>query len=493
MNTYKAMLKVLSGFRDVNVTVVGDIMLDRYLWGEATRISPEAPVPVVKVKHKTETLGGAGNVAVNLAGLGCRATVIGLCGDGEDGIRLKKLLLRTGSRDRIIIDPFRPTITKTRVMAGKQQTLRLDEEVIGAPDETVQTEILISLKDALSGCGAVVLSDYGKSMFVSDRFTKAVIDQCRDANVPVFVDPKGRLWEKYENADCITPNADEFQLVTGVDPDAGEQAFFSAAKALSRRLNIGQLLVTRGPKGMNLFGAASHPVVIPAKAREVFDVSGAGDTVIATMAAAVASGLSCSDSAEMANIAAGIVVGRIGTQPILKNDLALAIEQSDPDRAGIAGAVVSDLSRAGEIAGSWRAQGEKIIFTNGCFDLLHPGHISLLNQSKALGSKLIVGLNTDASVKRLKGSDRPILSEQDRAAILSALESVDLVALFGEDTPIELIKAVKPDVLVKGSDYRKEQVVGRDVVESYGGRVHLVDIVKGHSTTGIADKIKNHQ
>lgn len=486
-------MKVLSCAHEIKVLVVGDIMLDRYFWGDASRISPEAPVPIVKVKHKTEALGGAGNVSANLAGLGCSATVIGLCGTGEAGKRLRALVSKTGTRDKMIIDPQRPTITKTRVMAGKQQSLRLDEEYVGPPERAIQQAVLSSLKASLSGCGAVVLSDYGKSMFISESFTNEVIQCCRQAGVPVFVDPKDRDWQKYENADCITPNSNEFQLVTGVDPDKNENAFFSAAKSLGHRFKIKQLLVTRGPKGMSLFGAEPDPLLIPAKSREVYDVSGAGDTVIAVMAAAVASGLKYPAAAEMANIAAGVVVGRIGTQPIQKDDLVKAIKQNDPGHAGKPDAVVSDFTHAAEIAETWRSRGERIVFTNGCFDLLHPGHISLLNQSKALGSRLIVGLNTDASVKRLKGPSRPILSEQDRAAILSALESVDLVALFNEDTPIELIKAVKPDLLVKGSDYRESQVVGKEIVESYGGRVHLVNIVKGHSTTGIADRIRNHQ
>ncbi len=489
MNGLKQYQDILKSFSDANVMVVGDIMLDRYFWGEASRISPEAPVPVVKVKKKTRSLGGAGNVAANLSGLGCNTAIIGVCGSGNAGKQLKEMIINLGVDDQIIEDPSRPTITKTRVMAAKQQALRLDEEKTGSISPDVQKEILFRLQKRINTCKAVVLSDYGKSVFLSTTFTQKVIEMCRHRKVPVFVDPKGSQWGKYKNATCITPNTAEFELVTGGSPDNQKQAFFACAKALREKTSIDWLLITRGPRGMSLVGGEDKPFVVPARAREVFDVSGAGDTVIATMAAAVASGLDFFKAAEMANMAAGVVVGKLGTRPINRQELFAALNSYDAGKRFFPIIENSDYSDVGAQAEKWRSAGETIVFTNGCFDLLHPGHVSLLRQAKALGHRLIVGLNSDASVKRLKGESRPILVEKDRAAVLSALESVDMVALFGEDTPRQLIKAVKPDILVKGADYAIDDVVGKNIVQAYGGRVALVDILKGHSTTTIAEKI----
>ena len=470
------------------VLVVGDLMLDCYYWGDVRRISPEAPVPVVKVNEKTFSLGGAGNVAANLSGLGCTALVIGLVGQDAASRQVKDLLASFKIEDHCLTDSNRPTTTKTRIMASKQQVVRLDEEDgsdIGT--ETAQ-RLLSTAANMLSHVNAVILSDYGKGMFASLDFIQAMIGACKKEDVPVFVDPKGRRWERYAGATCITPNTAELALAAGTQVKA-ESDLIPVARDFRRRLALERLLVTRGPRGMALFGDDASPVIIAARTREVFDVSGAGDTVIATLAACVAAGMNFSDAASVANTAAGIVVGQLGTQPVrwhvLERDLA---EESQRKPASTMWKV-ADIHEATTRLSRWRQSDQRIVFTNGCFDLLHPGHVSLLHQARHLGDRLIVGLNTDASIQRLKGDQRPILQGQDRAAILSALEDVDMVVFFDEDTPLNLIDQLKPDILVKGADYRVEDVVGKAIVESYGGQVCLVEILQGHSSTAIARKL----
>jgi D-beta-D-heptose 7-phosphate kinase / D-beta-D-heptose 1-phosphate adenosyltransferase len=337
----------------------------------------------------------------------------------------------------------------------------------------------------------VVLSDYGKGMFPGAAFVQAIIQACAKAAIPVFIDPKGADWQRYAGATCITPNTAELELVTGarITDEAG---LVPLAQALRQRLALDWLLVTRGPRGMALFGDGPAPVMIAARAREVFDVSGAGDTVIATVAACVAAGLSLADAAGVANAAAGIVVGKLGTQPVRWLELERDLSETQQPAPASALWKVADLPEARVRLSRWRQAEQRIVFTNGCFDLLHPGHVSLLHQARHLGDRLIVGLNTDASIRRLKGARRPILPGPDRAAILSALEDVDMVVFFDEDTPRGLIAQLKPDILVKGADYRIEDVVGREIVEAYGGKVCLVDILAGHSTTAIARKLSDH-
>lgn len=482
-------LKHLAGrLGRTRVLVVGDLMLDCYYWGDVGRISPEAPVPVVKVNEKTYRLGGAGNVAANLSGLGCVATLIGLTGQDTASGQLRELLASFEIQDRCLVDASRPTITKTRVMASKQQVVRLDEEDGRDMDPRMSERVLAELDAMLPSVNAVVLSDYGKGMFNSPSFVQAMIRSCREMEVPVFIDPKGRAWERYAGATCITPNTAELELVTGgVLKEEGELA--PVARDLRRRLSLDWLLVTRGPKGMALFGDNGPPVKISARAREVFDVSGAGDTVIATLAACVGAGTDFAEAASVANTAAGIVVGKLGTERVRWFELETALAEASYRRPSSTFWKVADVREASERVSRWRQEEQCIVFTNGCFDLLHPGHVSLIHQARHLGERLIIGLNTDASIVRLKGEQRPILPGEDRAAILSALEDVDMVVFFDEDTPLNLIEKLKPDILVKGADYRVEDVVGREVVESYGGQVRLVEILKGHSTTAIARKL----
>jgi D-beta-D-heptose 7-phosphate kinase/D-beta-D-heptose 1-phosphate adenosyltransferase len=466
-------------------------MLDCYYWGNVSRISPEAPVPIVKVKEKTFCLGGAGNVAANLAGLGCRAGVMGLIGDDTASSHLQKLLASSGISNHSVVDVHRPTITKTRIMAGKQQVVRLDEEDGRSVDDETAQGLLSTAIQLLAGMDAVILSDYGKGMFASMEFIQAMIQACKKGGLPIFIDPKGRDWARYTGATCVTPNMAELELVTGTQIKA-EDDLVRVARDLRRQLAMEWLLVTRGPGGMALFGDADSPVRVAARSREVFDVSGAGDTVIATLAACVAAGLGFEEAAAVANTAAGIVVGKLGTQPVGILELERGLAEEAQRKPASTLWKVAEIQEASARLSRWRQADQCIVFTNGCFDLLHPGHVSLLHQARHLGDRLIVGLNTDASINRLKGDQRPILPGPDRAAILSALEDVDMVVFFDQDTPLRLIEQLKPDILVKGADYRIEEVVGKAIVESYGGQVRLVEILEGYSTSAIASKLSNH-
>lgn len=479
---------LIDSFGKTRVLVVGDVMLDRYTWGDVARISPEAPVPVLRVREHSEGAGGAGNVALNLAALGCRVTLIGFVGEDGPGMRLRRMLEGAGVAAELIAVPARPTITKTRVMARSQQILRIDEEQVAMPSSGDRERVLALLADLLPHHDAVVLSDYGKGALLDPAVPQQAIRSGKELGIPVLVDPKGKDWSRYRGAACVTPNAAELEAVSGSE-HPGEGAEIAAAAELIRAaLSVDWLLVTRGRHGMCLVGDAP-PLFIPARAREVFDVSGAGDTVIAALAAGLAAGIGIAEAAKIANIAAGIVVGKLGTQPVTRGELQAALQmgldaESSPSRGKILTAPMALTP-----VKAWRGSNLRIVFTNGCFDLLHPGHIHLLHQARALGDRLIVGLNTDRSVRRLKGEQRPILSENDRATLLAALSSVDIVVLFDEDTPRNLIELLKPDILVKGDDYRIDQVVGKDIVEQYGGRVELVRVLQGRSTTTIIDRI----
>lgn len=478
-------------WKKARILIVGDIMLDRYIWGQVQRVSPEAPVPVVLKKRVTETLGGAGNVANNLAGLGCQVVMVGVCGQDRKAEALKALLAQKGIQDHLFSDPSRPTIAKTRIMAHKQQVLRLDEEDAQALSSDLVEQLKAQVSQEVGRCQALILSDYGKGTLISDTLVQWIIAKARAKEIPVLIDPKGVQWHRYRTATCITPNTAELESTVGRPLAADEALLAAEAQNVQKSLSLDWLLVTRGAEGMCLVGPQGEPIHIPAQARDVYDVSGAGDTVIATLAAALASGETFEQAARIANVAAGIVVGKVGTQPILASELSTAVQLNSQSRYHPdAAAKMTDLDGAMGRVHAWKADAETVVFTNGCFDLLHPGHISLLYKARALGDRLIVGLNTDASVRRLKGAQRPILQQQDRAAILSALACVDLVVPFDEDTPLHLIKAIQPHVLVKGSDYTSDQVVGKAEVESYGGCVKLVDLVQGYSTTELANKMR---
>jgi D-beta-D-heptose 7-phosphate kinase/D-beta-D-heptose 1-phosphate adenosyltransferase len=474
-------------FEKCHLLVVGDLMVDRYVWGTVNRISPEAPVPVLQVKRRSEVRGGAGNVVSNLIGLGATVSVIGVRGADEPGRRLGTLLNHKYIRDLSIDCPERPTTTKTRVISNGQQLIRLDEEENTPVSPHIAEEVIRRVAENTREAGALILSDYGKGLFQFAGLAQAVITIGCDRGIPVLVDPKGRDWERYRGATCITPNKREMELYDGSSFENNGHLESAMAKAITE-LDVSWLLVTRGAAGMCLMGQNRQPQFIPSRARQVFDVSGAGDTVIATLALAVASQADFPTAARLANLAAGVVVGKLGTQPIHRIELQNALRIGDAELNGNFQAKVVTHENALSQVDAWRANQDQIVFTNGCFDLLHPGHLHLLQQAKNLGQRLVVGLNADLSVKRLKGPARPILKEQDRAFILGSLACVDMVVLFEEDTPENLIALIKPDILVKGADYRIDQVIGRELVESYGGKVHLVDVLPDYSTTVLSKR-----
>jgi D-beta-D-heptose 7-phosphate kinase/D-beta-D-heptose 1-phosphate adenosyltransferase len=475
----------LSDFKKINALVIGDVMLDRYLWGRTSRISPEAPVPVVRVESRTYRLGGAALVAANLAALGCRVRIIGAKGADGNGERLSHLLAESGIEDHLMaLAPPRPTIVKTRVMSQGQQLLRLDEEETEAIGPAERDALAAKSLEFIAEANVVILSDYGKGT-LEKTLCATVIEGAGQRRLPVLVDPKGKDWSKYNGATCITPNTAEFELTAG-KPFDSDQALLDAGRDIFEVLEIERLLVTRGAKGMALFARNEPPVLIPTLDLDVYDVSGAGDTVIATVAAGIATGMDWPQAAELANIAAGVVVRKLGANPIRAEDLSIALRQGQDGTHR----KICDAASASLMVEAWKAGANSVVFTNGCFDLLHAGHIKLLHSAAAEGSRLVVGLNSDNSVRRIKGAHRPILPQQDRAALLAALACVDLVVVFEEDTPMRLIETLRPDVLVKGADYSREAVVGLRQVEGWGGRIVLVPLVENLSTTGIVERLK---
>lgn len=473
----------MPAFSKAKVLVIGDVMLDRYFWGEVTRVSPEAPVPVVRVTQKTQALGGAGNVALNIKGLGAQVLLLGVRGADSQGDYLQNLLEEYKIDHELVATAKLPTTTKTRILGQGQQLLRLDEEAPRPLDEATLTTLKARIEAILPEVGAVILSDYGKGIFLG-ALAAWVIGTCEDRKLPVFVDPKGTDWDRYRGATAITPNTAEFQAVAGFDPDDDTQ-LTTQAQGVRGRFELAWLLVTRGARGLSLLGEAHPPLHIRSRAQEVFDVSGAGDTVIATLAASVAAGVAMPQAAEVANAAAGVVVAKIGTQAIQSNELARALRMEEKASA----TKIMGLQAAAALRQRWRAEGRRVVFTNGCFDILHVGHLQLLNAAAELGDRLIVGVNSDASVRRLKGETRPVTPEAQRMMLLAGLACVDQVVLFADDTPLELIRKLAPEVLVKGGDYTPDTVVGRDIVEATGGRVAILPLVPGVSTTKTIQRI----
>ena len=472
------------GFSRLKVLVVGDLMLDRYILGDVDRISPEAPVPVLRHAQRYERAGGAANVAMNLAGLGCQALLAGFWGEDTEKAELAAFLDAAKIDTAGVVTTRLPTISKTRIVGRQQQLLRLDIESHEKPNAEDHTHLRERVKALVTKVHAVVLSDYAKGA-LTPELCEAVVRVARAAGIPVLADPKTPDFSKYSGATMVCPNLNELAVATGVS--AHEMAdLLSAGEAQRVEHELKYLCVTMSEKGIRVLSEAGayHS---PARAREVFDVSGAGDTVIATLAAALAGGLQVETAVELANLAAGIVVGKVGTVPIAAHELVAALTPSSGIRGG---EKVLDRARLATRVAEWRAAGETIVFTNGCFDLLHVGHVTLLEDCHRFGSKLVLGLNSDASVCRLKGPTRPVVGENERARVMAALAAVDAVVLFEEDTPIELIRAVKPDVLVKGGDYAVETVVGHEMVIAAGGRVEIVPTVEGFSTTNIVKKLK---
>ncbi len=472
------------GFSKLKVLVVGDIMLDRYIHGEVERISPEAPVPVIRHAQRYERAGGAANVAMNLAGLGCKSVLAGFWGDDTERAELAALLNHAGVDTIGVVSSSLPTISKTRIVGRMQQLLRLDIESREMPPQAEADRLRERATELVTKVNAVILSDYAKGA-LSNELCEAIIRAARAAGVPVLADPKAKDFSKYSGATTICPNLGELAAATGV-PAHQTEALLEAGHALLTEHDFEYLTVTMSEKGITLLRRDDGRYHSPARAREVFDVSGAGDTVIATLAASLAGGLQMETAVDLANLAAGIVVGKMGTVPIAQHELITALT---PSTNLTAGEKILDLDRVKLRVAEWRAAGETIVFTNGCFDLLHVGHITLLEDCRRFGTKLVLGLNADASVCRLKGPTRPIVGERERARVMAALAAVDAVVLFEEDTPLELIRALKPDVLVKGGDYTIQTVVGHEEVIAAGGRVEIVPTVAGFSTTNIVKKL----
>ncbi len=475
-------------FSGLTVLCVGDVMLDRFVHGDIERISPEAPVPVLRLRETREMPGGAGNVACNIASLGARAILVGLVGQDEAGGRLRHILgARTGIVPALVESAQRPTICKTRFIAGRQQVVRADDESGAGLFEAEAAALKAAVDARLPGCQALVLSDYGKSALDPAVVAHAVA-AARRAGVPVFVDPKSDDFGRYRGATCITPNLKEFAAAAR-GPCRSEAEIAVAARRLLEGGVADAILVTRSERGMTLVEAGGEVTTVPARAREVFDVSGAGDTVIATLALAHASGRTLAQAMHIANAAAGVVVSKLGTATA---NIAEVMHELAAQAEGQAGAQPPGLQRLEAALGlvaHWREQGLRVGFTNGCFDILHPGHVALLAAARQACDRLVVALNTDASVARLKGPTRPVNTLEQRAQVMAAIRFVDCVVGFDEDTPLELITALVPDVLVKGADYSVAQVVGADVVLAAGGRVVLAELMAGQSTTGIIAKV----
>ena len=465
----------------VRVVVAGDVMLDRFLYGAVERISPEGPIPVLRVEREAAMLGGAGNVLRNLAALGAAVEFLAVVGDDAAGREVQALAQEAaGAGCHLLVEAGRPTTIKERYIAAGQQLLRADRDPDGAIGAGTATALVAAATAALEGAGALVLSDYGKGVLEPETLA-ALIAAATAAGCPVVVDPKGRDYGVYRGATLVTPNRRELEEASGL-PTSSDQEAALAAQEIIDSCGIETVLATRGSDGLTLLGPGGKGkhLHLPAEAREVFDVSGAGDTVAAAVAAALAAGLGLEDAARLANVAAGIVVGKLGTAVVHPEELLQALHASDLLAAE---AKVVGLDALLAHAERWRGAGLCLGFTNGCFDLLHPGHVSLLAQARAACDRLIVGLNSDASTHRLKGAGRPIQSEAARAAVLASLANVDMVVMFGEDTPLKLIEALKPDVLVKGADYARDEVVGADLVERHGGKLMLVELAPGHSTS----------
>ncbi|MGP2450150.1 bifunctional D-glycero-beta-D-manno-heptose-7-phosphate kinase/D-glycero-beta-D-manno-heptose 1-phosphate adenylyltransferase HldE [Pantoea stewartii subsp. indologenes] len=470
----------LPAFGQASVLVVGDVMLDRYWYGPTSRISPEAPVPVVKVETVEERPGGAANVAMNIAALGAGSRLIGLTGEDDAAQVLSKTLKDVRVDCDFVTLKSHPTITKLRVLSRNQQLIRLDfEEGFEQVDAAPMHE---KMRQSLASSGAVVLSDYGKGALDS---VQQMITLAREASVPVLIDPKGTDFARYRGATLLTPNLSEFEAVVG--KCRTEQEIVERGMKLIADCDLSALLVTRSENGMSLLQPGKAPLHLPTQAQEVFDVTGAGDTVIGVLAAALAAGDSLEEACFLANAAAGVVVGKLGTSTVSIVELENAIH-ARPER-GFGIMTEAELKEAVAMA---RQRGEKVVMTNGVFDILHAGHVSYLANARKLGDRLIVAVNSDASTKRLKGDSRPVNPQENRMIVLGALEAVDWVVLFEEDTPQRLIASTLPDLLVKGGDYKPEDIAGSKEVWANGGDVRVLNFEDGISTTNIIKTIRGN-
>lgn len=465
------------------IVLVGDVMLDQFIYGDVSRISPEGPIPVMKISHQNEMLGGAGNVLRNILSLQTPAVFATIIGNDEAGEKIAELIKDYGKiKTALVTENSRPTTIKVRYVAQGQQLLRADTEADRAISSGTEQKIADKVEAFLNDASVLVMSDYGKGM-LTPTLISALIKIAKRKKIPVLVDPKGRDYAKYKGATIISPNLKELVEATGIEAK-GHVAVTQGAKKLMTDFGFEAVLVTLGAEGMLLVTAKGKPLHLQTQAKEVYDVSGAGDTVLATLATCMARGLSLESAVAVANVAAGIVVGKAGTATVHLDELKAAVENPQAQTKSMT------LSQAVMTAKDWRKKGLTVGFTNGCFDLIHPGHIHSIREAKAHCDRLIVGLNADASIKRLKGDGRPVQHEAARATVLGAMADVDGIILFDEDTPLHLINAIRPDVLLKGKDYKLNEVVGAKEVMAYGGQVVLVDLLAGHSTTGLIKKSK---
>jgi D-beta-D-heptose 7-phosphate kinase/D-beta-D-heptose 1-phosphate adenosyltransferase len=474
---------VLDRLHTARILCVGDIMLDRFVYGGVERVSAEAPIPILRVDRHRSMLGGAGNVARNVVALGAHVELIAVLGDDRAAQEVRDLAHSDASlSSELIIEPGRLTTLKTRFIANGQQLLRTDDETLTAISDETAERVLAAIRSALEDADVMVLSDYRKGM-LTDGVLASALAEARGAGVPVIADPKRDDFAAYAGVALLKPNAAELAAATQQMCESDEDVEAAARRAM-RSHDLGAMLVTRSARGMTLVQHDIEPVHLPARALEVFDVSGAGDTVLATTAVALAGGADLATASELANVAAGIVVGKLGTATVGRDELAtglLAREVSSSE------AKIMSIEAAVGTIDRWRGRGRglRVGLTNGCFDLLHPGHISLLTEAAASCDRLIVAMNSDESVARLKGPGRPVQSETARALVLASLGVVDMVLVFSEETPIPLLELLKPDVLIKGGDYTIDEVVGADIVQAYGGEVKLANLIPGHSSTRV--------
>jgi len=463
-----------------NILVIGDLMIDHYLWGDCNRISPEAPVQVIDLKEETSSLGGAGNVVNNLKTLGAHVDVLTVVGDCENTTHLKKLLNQIKVRTNFLItEKNRVTSKKTRVISSNQQVVRYDNESIDDISKTSESKLLKTFHKIINEYDVLLLSDYGKGV-LTDSLTKKVIQASKKLRIKTLIDPKGKDFSKYSGAHLITPNKREAELATGIKI-SDNNSLKNAIKKLKQTLNLDISMITLSEEGIAIYDKGLK--IFPATVRSVFDVTGAGDTVLSSLGFALAIKNDINLAAKLSNLAAGVVVGKIGSATASMNEI---IEYESSLHKSSSDVHIKDWDEIQSLVNDFKIQKKKIAFTNGCFDIVHSGHIKYLEKSKTFADILIVGINSDKSVSKLKGSSRPINTEKDRAFIIAALECVDYVVIFEEDTPEKLIKFISPDILVKGSDYKKSEVVGNEYVDD----VRLVQLVEGKSTTNIIEKIQ---
>lgn len=472
--------QLIKKLADGRVLCIGDVMLDRFIMGDVERISPEAPIPILRIEEEKTMLGGAGNVACNISSLGGEVCFVSVVGEDQPGQDVENLLAEVPALDvHLIVDPDRQTSQKSRFIAGNQQMLRADNETTELVSEEVAHIILEIAEEEMPDCGGLMLSDYGKGV-LSDDVLARLIAMAEKQKIPIIVDPKGADYSCYAGATLVTPNRKELEHASG-HPTRTDEEIITAAAHLIDTSGIQGVLATRSGDGMSLIQKNTSASHFPAEARAVFDVSGAGDTVAAAMSLSLAAGGDIHDAAKLANAAAGLVVGKTGTATVHIQELLTSL----------AAHPVLDDENAAHQTEEWRASGLRVGFTNGCFDILHNGHRSLLQQAGDTCDRLIVAVNTDASVRKLKGEDRPLNNEMDRAVLLSSLKMVDAVILFDDETPLRLIELLKPDILIKGADYEENEIVGADTVKSWGGKVVRAQLVDGLSTTNTIAQMRN--